>query len=321
MRTHLVLPICVSLALLALGCGDDGGEGGEDGDGLDSGDGDGDGDGLGSGDGDGDELGSGDGDGDGLGSGDGDVDGDGDGDRDAWQPAPGTTWQWQLSGTIDTALDVAMYDVDLFDTPDATLETLKADGRVVICYFSAGSREDWRDDADRFDDADVGKNLDEWPGERWIDIRSDSIRAIMADRIALAAERGCDGVEPDNVDAFDNDSGFPLSRSDQLDFNRFLARQAHDRGLSIGLKNALDLIEELEPEFDWALNEECLDYDECEESRPFIDAGKAVFHTEYVDRESQGQAKLDDVCDDPTREGFSTLVKTWDLDAWQLACP
>ncbi len=63
-----------------------------------------------------------------------------------WQPKPGTTWQWQLTGEIDTSFDVAMYDIDLFDTPQAVIETLHQDGRTVICYFSAGSYEDWRPD-------------------------------------------------------------------------------------------------------------------------------------------------------------------------------
>src|SRR5690606_2635782 len=33
-----------------------------------------------------------------------------------WQPAPNTTFQLQLQGEIDTAWDVDMYDIDLFDT-------------------------------------------------------------------------------------------------------------------------------------------------------------------------------------------------------------
>src|SRR5689334_9965680 len=48
-----------------------------------------------------------------------------------WHPTPGTTWQWQLSGTIDTSFDVAMYDIDLFDAPDAKIATLHAAGRKV----------------------------------------------------------------------------------------------------------------------------------------------------------------------------------------------
>src|SRR4030067_2529778 len=63
---------------------------------------------------------------------------------DIWRPAPGTTWQWQLTGTIDTPFDVQMYDIDLFDTPQSTIELLHTDGRSAICYFSAGSWEEWR---------------------------------------------------------------------------------------------------------------------------------------------------------------------------------
>ena len=238
-----------------------------------------------------------------------------------WHPAPGTSWQWQLSGTIDTSVDVAMYDVDLFDAPDAKLAALKSAGRAVICYFSAGSREDWRSDAQSFQASDYGKGLAGWPGENWLDIRSANVRKIMQARLDRAQARGCDGVEPDNVDGYANATGFPLTKQDQLDYDTFLANQAHARGLSVGLKNAVDLVQTLEPSFDWALNEECMTYSECGQLQPFLDAGKAVFHVEYVDQTSQGAAKQASVCGKASIQGFSTLIKTWDLGAWRLACP
>src|SRR5258706_12492051 len=107
-----------------------------------------------------------------------------------WQPPPETTWQWQLSGTIDTSFDVAMYDVDLFDAPDAKLATLRAAGRIVICYFSAGSREDWRPDATDFPAAAIGSPLDNWPGEAWIDTRPVAVHATMRPRPNPAKRRG-----------------------------------------------------------------------------------------------------------------------------------
>ena len=237
-----------------------------------------------------------------------------------WRPAPGTTWQWQLRETLVTSLDVAMYDVDLFDAPAGTIASLQAAGRVVVCYFSAGSYEDWRSDAARFAPADYGSPLEGWPGEWWLDVRSENVRGIMRTRLDEAVAKGCDAVEPDNVDGYANESGFPLTEADQLDFNRFLAAEAHARGLSVGLKNALDLVPELEQSFDWALNEECLSFGECGALRPFLDAGKAVFHVEYVDERTEGPARRDAVCPEPSRAGFSTLVKTWELDAWGLAC-
>lgn len=232
-----------------------------------------------------------------------------------WRPSPGTSWQWQLTGTIDTSLDVAMYDVDLFDAPQAVIDRLKAEGRTVICYFSAGSHEDFRADAGRFPAGAIGSALDDWPGERWVDIRSAGVRAIMSARLDLAVARGCDGVEPDNVDGYANASGFSLRPSDQLDYNRFLAREAHQRGLSVGLKNDLDQVEALVGDFDWALNEECAAYDECDALLPFIAAGKAVFHVEYG-----GDDAVAGACRAGGARGFDTLVKRLDLDAWRRAC-
>ena len=34
-------------------------------------------------------------------------------------------------------------------------------------------------------------------------------------------------------------------------------------------------------DFDFAVNEECFRYDECDALEPFVTAGKAVFHVEY----------------------------------------
>ena len=238
-----------------------------------------------------------------------------------WCPAPGVSWQWQIDGeAIDTSIDVDMYDIDLFEVTDAELATLKADGRVVICYFSAGSYEEWRDDADDFPMAALGDPLDGWPGERWLDVRDPGVRTVQAARLDLAAERGCDGVEPDNVDGYANTSGFPLKGADQLDYNLWLATEAHARGLSIGLKNDLDQVGDLLDAFDWALNEECAAYDECALLSPFIDSGKAVFNVEYVDDKAEGANLAAAVCGDALGLGFSTLIKEWDLGPWRLPC-
>jgi len=231
-----------------------------------------------------------------------------------WRPTPGTSWQWQLQGTIDTTIDVDMYDIDLFDTPEQTITDLKADGRVVICYLSAGSWEDWRPDAGDYPAVVLGDPLDGWPGERWVDIRRlDLLGPILEARLDLARSKGCMGVEPDNVDAYQNSSGFPLVAADQLAFNHWLATQAHERGLSVGLKNDLDQIAELEADFDWALNEQCYEYIECDLLQPFIDAGKAVFGVEYSGDESV-------FCPYFNALDYSWLKKNFDLDVWRIDC-
>jgi hypothetical protein len=213
-----------------------------------------------------------------------------------------------------------MYDVDLVDTPQATIDALHTAGRVVICYFSAGTREDWRSDAASFPVADIGNPLPDWPGENWVNVNSGAVQAIMQARLDLAASKHCDGVEPDNVDAYANDNGLGITAAQQLDYNLFLADEAHARGLSVGLKNDLGQVTSLEPSFDWALDEECLTYNECGALAPFLAAGKAVFHVEYVTQASEGPAKAAAVCGQPAIAGFSTLIKTWDLTAWRIAC-
>lgn len=232
-----------------------------------------------------------------------------------------TTWNWQLSVTPpDLSDNFDMYDIDLFEITTDEILVIQETGALVICYFSAGSFENWREDANDFTVSDIGNELDGWEGENWLNISSNTVKNIMEKRLDLAVEKGCDGVEPDNIDGYTNDTGFDLSYEDQLVYNTWLANEAHLRGLSIGLKNDGDQVPDLVNYFDWALNEECVYYDECHLYRPFIEAGKAVFHVEYVDEEAQGNSLAASVCNDSQRLHFSTLIKKWDLDYWFLTC-
>lgn len=235
---------------------------------------------------------------------------------DWYHPPVAVTWQWQLqpSGELETSHDVALYDLDLFDIPATQIRELQQQGRKVICYFSAGSYENWRDDAGRFESADLGEALDDWEGERWLDIRSTKVRTIMADRLKLARDKGCDGVEPDNVDGYANASGFDLDYSDQLAFNRFLAERAHALGLAVALKNDLDQIEDLVTYFDFAVNEQCFEYEECDLLEPFIKAGKPVLNAEYKDEYVNDAVVRAAVCTQANVMQFSTLILPLDLD-------
>jgi len=213
-------------------------------------------------------------------------------------------------------VDAQAFDVDLVEVPPSVFGDLHGKGRKVVCYFSAGSHEDWRPDASQFPAAAIGKALDGWPGERWLDVRNNEVRAIMKARLDLAASKGCDGVEPDNVDGYANDTGFDLSEADQLDYNRFLAQEAHARGMAAGLKNDVDQVADLVGDFDFEVNEECFQYDECDLLTPFIQAGKAVFQVEY------GSASLaNTVCPQAKQMQLSSVIKNLDLDAWRVACP
>ena len=232
-----------------------------------------------------------------------------------WRPAPGTTWQWQLTDLpIDQSFNVTMYDIDLFDNEASVVAALHAQGRKVICYISAGTWEDWRPDAATFPAAVKGDALDNWPGERWLDIRNLTVLGpIMAARMDLCKAKGFDGIEPDNVDGYTNDTGFPITAQHQLAYNRLLASMAHQRGLSVGLKNDLDQVADLEPLFDWAMNEQCFQYEECDPLGRFIQAGKAVFQVEY-------DLETDEFCPEARSLRFSSMLKRLDLDAYRVPC-
>jgi len=170
-----------------------------------------------------------------------------------------------------------------------------------------------RPDAGAFPDAVKGDS-NGWSGERWLDIRRlDVLGPIMQRRLDLCKQKGFDAVEPDNVDGYTNSTGFPLTAADQLTYNRFLATAAHARGLSIGLKNDLDQAQTLEPDFDWALNEQCFQYNECGLLKPFSAAGKAIFEVEYNLDPAQ-------FCPQARTLGIMSMKKKLSLDATQTTC-
>jgi regulation of enolase protein 1 (concanavalin A-like superfamily) len=238
-----------------------------------------------------------------------------DGGERIWIPAPVTSWQWQLHGILDTTVSASMYDTDLFDTSAAAISALHAKGARVVCYLSAGTFESWRPDAARFPARAIGRGVNGWAGERWLDIRQlDALGPIIEARMNLCREKGFDAVEPDNVDGYVNHSGFPLTAEDQLRYNRWLAAAAHARGLSIGLKNDLHQVSDLVTAFDWAITEQCFQYKECDLLAPFTKAGKAVFAVEY-------DLPTSAFCGRAAELGLNGIRKRLALDAGLEPCP
>ena len=236
---------------------------------------------------------------------------------DIWQPTVGTSWQYQLSGTVDTSIDATVYVVDMVETPQSTIDDLHENGSFVVCYFSAGSWEEYRDDAGDFPPAVLGNVMDGWPDEKWLDIRQiDLLAPIMQARLDVAASKQCDGVDPDNVDGYTNDSGFPLTYADQLAYNRWMVAEAHGRGLAIGLKNGLEQVPDLVDDYEWEINEQCFQYDECELLLPFIEAGKPVWNVEYVEEGAETAV----FCPQANAYNFDSLLKEYDLGSWRESC-
>ena len=235
-----------------------------------------------------------------------------------WMPTPGTSWQWQISntGALDTSFDVDAYDVDLFETSQANIDQLHAAGRKVICYFDTAY------EPGRPDSATLapyrGNAMQGWPGQYWLDVTAPAVVDVMKARIAMAQQKKCDAIEADDVDSRDNNPGTGITGAGQQSFIRTLAAAAHAHGMSFALKNDLGDIPSLIGDVDFAINEECFAYNECDALAPFIRANKAVLHVEYT--AGTLSTKGATICPKANALNFDTLIKHLSLGAERFSC-
>ena len=231
------------------------------------------------------------------------------------QIKPGISWQWQLDGDeVNTEYKVDLYDIDLENTPPKTIALLHKKRAKVICYFNAGAYEPYRSDSVQFPKEVIGNIMEGWEDERWLDISHyEKFASIMEKRLDMAVEKGCDGVEPDNIHAYQENSGFSLTYDDQLRYNKWLAQEAHRRGLAIALKNDGEQVKDLVNDFDFAVVEECFQYNECMPFTKFIEQNKAVLEVEYELPKSA-------FCPKAKELNFSALKMNMDLAGDRDAC-
>ncbi|KAF2726845.1 hypothetical protein EJ04DRAFT_158461 [Polyplosphaeria fusca] len=121
-----------------------------------------------------------------------------------WKPPMRSNIQFILTGIPDVDEDyirpnAGIYEVDMFYTPAETILKMNELGQKVICYFSAATAENWRDDYSQFQRQDLGLQLPDWPGERYLDIRRANVFNVIKKRIDLAKSKGCNAIEPDNT--------------------------------------------------------------------------------------------------------------------------
>ena len=183
-----------------------------------------------------------------------------------WSPTTFTSWQIELAHPLTNSTFNA-----------TTISALHSQGRKVTYRFSAGNYENWCPDAASFiNKTGLGKPLDGWTGEWWLSTNSTNARKIMLSRLDLASTTGRDGVDPDNMDEYDNDNSLDLTQADAVDDVDFLANVAHARDLSIGLKNVGDIMPQVIGKMKWTVDGQCVRYGECNGWQSFVKVGKPV---------------------------------------------
>jgi hypothetical protein len=198
-----------------------------------------------------------------------------------WKLPAHPTWYWQLTGNVNNAEPAAIYDIDGFENSATEVAALHAEGKHVVCYIDVGTAEDFRPDYSEFPKSVLGHS-NGWPGERWLDIRQLSVlEPIMIARFHMCAEKGFDAVEPDNMEGYSNKSGFPLTASEQLTYNDWVAEEVHSLGMAVLQKNDVEQTPQLQSHFDGALTEECNQFHECSDFEPYLETGRPVLNAEY----------------------------------------
>ena len=243
-----------------------------------------------------------------------------------WPKVPTGPFHWQLQGDIELAGDIRVVGSDLFETSADQVRQWRDAGVFPICYINVGAVEDWRDDRDRFPSDVIGNAYWGWPGENWLDVsRFERFADVMRDRFDLCREKGFLAVEPDNIDAYEADdsskeTGFDLTRADQLRYITWLIDQAHERGLAIGQKNASELVPELVEKMDFALLESAYRLGFMGEFTPYHGLGKPVFAVEYLEEIENG-TDPQSLCPAARKLGFQGVIAHLDLDRAPENCP
>ncbi|KAF9878980.1 hypothetical protein CkaCkLH20_03213 [Colletotrichum karsti] len=272
-------------------------------------------------------------------------------DWSKWKP--GVTFQIILHHPIeaDSTADIVPANADVWDIDlqhaskhPNMIPTLKAAGKIVICYFNGGAVQDWDDDKEEFPADAIQKPLEGYADERYLDIRNGDVVTTMKARISKAANIGCDGVDPDNIDAWAQDdedpTGFNLKPSDYASYIKNLASHAHSlttkegRSLMIGQKNAPEIAPDLASTVDFAVLETCLGTrtsDEvepfCSDFQPLVASGHPVFQIEYPLSVKNGieisQVDYEYFCVSKNgNNGFSEVIKhaSEQVDGWGQFC-
>ncbi|MEV8033480.1 endo alpha-1,4 polygalactosaminidase [Streptomyces sp. NPDC086182] len=190
-------------------------------------------------------------------------------------------FDYQIGGAYPPAAGVRVVSRDRSSSP--------APGLYNICYVNAfqaqpEERGQWPADL-LLRDAHGKVVVDQDWNEALLDIRTPAKRERVAARVDRwideCAKKGFDAIEPDNYDSYTRSRKL-LTADDATAFITLLSRHAHARQLAIGQKNTVELAGlRSRTGLDFAVAEECGEYDECGEyAKAFHDR---VVVIEYTD--------------------------------------
>ncbi|MFE5191287.1 endo alpha-1,4 polygalactosaminidase [Streptomyces sp. NPDC056628] len=197
-------------------------------------------------------------------------------------PEPGLAFDYQIGGAYRPPAGVRAVSRDRTSKP--------AKGVYTICYVNAFQAQpdagDWWQEHHPdlvLRDADGAPVVDRDWDELVLDIstrgKRERLARIVGEWIDGCAKDGFQAVEADNLDSHERSEGL-LTAADNMAFGKLITARAHAAGLAIGQKNAAELAGRgRRIGFDFAVAEECGQYDECDVYADAYD--DRVFDIEY----------------------------------------
>jgi hypothetical protein len=252
-----------------------------------------------------------------------------------WHPgSQSIEWQWELDHPLrlDNPSDMGLgsraasgamagaptvYDIDGFDNPASTVAALHHRGAHVICYVEIGAAENYRPDYRTFPASALGRPVDGYPDERYLDIRNDQVVDVIKARIDMCRQKGFDAIEPDIDDSYTDATGFPITEAADIAYVHTLASSAHELGMAWGQKNGdadRQFSIALQPTTDFLLDEQCFEYDTCADvATPYLSARKPVLEAEY-------EIPVRNFCPRANTENVNSALFDPRLDGTRLPC-
>jgi hypothetical protein len=224
-----------------------------------------------------------------------------------WKPGTGSLpWQWEIDHEIvmtqasdagtnsktytgAAAAHPTVYDVDGFDNTAADVASIHSAGAKAICYIEVGALENYRSDYSSFPASVIGKGMQGYSAEKYININSPTVLSLIENRIAMCHSKGFDAVEPDIDDSYTDSTGFTISETNEVQYLTKLSDYAHSLGLAWSLKNGGDggtpnqFVTDMMAHIDFAIIEEPYYLTTIPYFYPALyNAGKAFFVAEYT---------------------------------------
>ncbi|AGL16681.1 endo alpha-1,4 polygalactosaminidase [Actinoplanes sp. N902-109] len=186
-----------------------------------------------------------------------------------WAPPPANaTFDYQIGGAYQPPAGVTVVSRDREAAPAA--------GIYTICYVNAfqaqpGTESWWqRNHPDLIlRDGNGDPVVDEDWNELMLDFSTEAKRTaltgIVGEWIDGCAADGFRAIEADNLDSYTRSQKL-LTQDQAVAYATALNSRAHDRGLAAGQKNTAELSSATARKagFDFAVAEECADFDECD---------------------------------------------------------